>query len=373
MKKYSKADINILDYAYRLRKEDPIAVLPCPIKNGRIHPGTTRIFYKNGQMDDVMDMKPIYYETLEGAWRPMNEVTYGFGNHWLNLKEDWDTKMSLRYLQWLLRRMEIIGGSVSFPFPKIGFMPIREGKEIMFTTTTLFPDADVESSSVDGIIRRNSVDESFATIIAGVGVTALPSESNGTPVRLVASTTTDQYAVLSRFWGLFDGSAISGSDTIDTVVFSLWFTVEGNGLSGEASSNSQVVVVASTPASDTDLVTADFVEKGTTEFGTSGDQDSLTTNDSAYTDITLNSSGRTHVATAADGDGIIKLATLYRWDFGATVTGLTWSSAGSQSLNADFADIADTSSDPKLVVTHSAVTHLFGGPTGVGIGSPRMF
>jgi len=242
MKLLSKADINILDYAYNhVRKETPIAVLPCPIKKGQIYPQTTRLFWKPErigkffiqQMTDVVCIKPIYYETLKGAWRPMSEVAYGFGNRWLNLKEDWDTKMHPRYLKWLMGRMEMIGGSVNFPFPKIGMQPIREGREIFFALTEVFPAAGA-NSPVDGLAGRRSVDETIANIVSGAGT--LGGEESEITLRIIlsTSTTTDQFNTLDRILTLFDASAIDDGDTKDSAIYSLFVVNRTNDLTGGA-------------------------------------------------------------------------------------------------------------------------------------------
>ena len=225
----------------------------------------------------------------------------------------------------------------------------RPAWNLGFDTLTVYPDAHVETDTVDGQLYRHAVDETFATIRAGAGTLFLDSNANLEIVRVDASTTSNQYAVIGRNIILFDTSTIPDSNQIDITTLSLFGTTVGylNTLSGEDSVNSKVVVVASTPASNTSLQSSDYGQLGSTDFGRSVVQSSLS--QSAYNDITLNSDGRDAVSTTS----ITKYGTRSAWDFDNTTIGITWSSGGQQVYNARSADQAGTANDPKLVVQHS--------------------
>jgi len=216
------------------------------------------------------------------------------------------------------------------------------------TTSTFFPDADPETNTIDGEVFRLSVDETFTNVRSGAGTTALDS---GTTHRnqIRASATTDQYRRISRGITLFDTSGIPDTDSIDSAIYSLDSTLRSNDLSGESSPNSRVHVVASTPATNTALVNADYGQTGGTTFGNSVNQADVT--NGTYEDITLNASG----LAAISKTGITKLGTRVGWDLDNTTTGLTWASDGFQGIQWKSADTAGTTSDPKLVVVHSLI------------------
>lgn len=220
----------------------------------------------------------------------------------------------------------------------------------MCATLTVYPDPNVESTSVDGITTRSGVDEAMATIRAGAGTSATDSGAAGSGLALVASTTSNQFKQLNRPIFLFDTSALGAGATISAAVKSVFGSgTNGNGLSGEASANSVAVLVASTPASNTALVAGDYSQFGSTDFGRSAQQNAWNT--AAYNDITLNASG----LAAISKTGITKFALRHGWDFDNTITGLTHVNDAEQTLEMKFADTADVTSDPKLVITYTAV------------------
>ena len=105
-----KADQNDIDKVLMHNKlEDIVAVQPCPRGDeNKINPHVTKFMLKNGQNVSIFHVKPIYYETKDGAWRPMEEVTLGFGNTWIDFKGDWADKMHVRYMSWLQKRMDLL-------------------------------------------------------------------------------------------------------------------------------------------------------------------------------------------------------------------------------------------------------------------------
>jgi len=220
------------------------------------------------------------------------------------------------------------------------------------STTTVFPDPDTESTSVDGRAAHDQANQTISTLVAAVGNFASDTETTG-PVSLMdAGTTTDRYNTIARGFFLFDTSAIDDGDAISSATFSLYVTSLTNTLSGEASANSAMVLVSSAPASNTAIVAGDYDTQGSTSFGTSDTQDNLST--SAYNDITLNASGLANISKT----GISKFATRSGWDFNDTATGLTWSSGATQRILASLAEQTDTTQDPKLVIQHAAVTFI---------------
>ena len=221
--------------------------------------------------------------------------------------------------------------------------------------TTAFPDpGDPAAAAIDGVIYRHGVDETLATIRAGAGTT-LAAVASALYVRMMASTTSPQYQQLQRMIALFDASGgIPDTDTIDSAIVSLWVRLHNaepakqNSLTGEASENSRLHLVASTPASNTTLVNADFSQLGATSFGSSARQVDIVVD--AYNAITVNATGLLNISKT----GVTKFGFKNGWDLNNTTAGITWVSGGDQGIMIGQADNAGTTQDPKLVIQHSA-------------------
>ena len=80
------------------------------------------------------------------------------------------------------------------------------------------PDANPESTSVDGYIFNSVVSETWAQITAGDG-TGVDDTDTLLQVRVVATTTTDEYEVLTRIKCLFDTSSIGSGYYVDSASF----------------------------------------------------------------------------------------------------------------------------------------------------------
>ena len=213
---------------------------------------------------------------------------------------------------------------------------------------TFYPDPNVESTSVDGLVARSGIDEVMGTIRAGAGVESYDDTGSNYFSLLQASATSNQFKFLSRGIYLFDTSTLSDSDSILSATFSLYFTAFFDGLLGGASANSAKVLVASTPASNTALVNGDYSQLGAVDFGRTDIQDNLSTG--AYTDITINATGRADISKT----GVTKYGIRVGFDLDNTITGLTWSANQYHGGSAGYADNAGTTQDPKLVVTYAS-------------------
>lgn len=211
------------------------------------------------------------------------------------------------------------------------------------TVSTFYPDANVESTSVDGYVARQGVDQTFAAIVAGAGTNAVDSDNDEGYAALVASTTSNQFSQNLRGIALFDTSAIPDGDTISSAVISFYGNFKFNGLGSPA-----FHVVSSNPASSTALANADYGTLGSTSFG-SVSYASYST--SGYNDVTLNASGLATISKT----GVSKFGTVTDWDLNASFTGV-WASGANSGFQWVPADAAGTTTDPKLVVTHAADT-----------------
>lgn len=211
-------------------------------------------------------------------------------------------------------------------------------------TTTFYPDPDVESTSVDGYAEHlygAGSGQTWATIVAAAGTAATDDRStNSIAASALADTGDGNWREIIRGIFLFDTSAITDTDSIDSATFSIYVP------SVTDVADQLIGVVASAPASNTALVGGDYDSLGTTRFATDIDVTSLST--SAYNDFALNASGLAAITTT----GVTKLGTRLSGDIDDTTP--TWSSGVEPRVNCYCAEATDTTSDPKLVVVHSA-------------------
>lgn len=215
------------------------------------------------------------------------------------------------------------------------------------TESTFHPDPHPETSTWDGLVRRTGVDETWTNLVGGNGTNFLDEPDALVTPRILASTTTDQYSESSRPITLFDTSAIDDTDTIDAVIISADLDSSQTLLNDGSSLESTCHIVAAVTASNTGGTDTDFENMLGTSFGESSTQDSLA---AGYEDITLDANGRANI----NKTGISKFGWRYGWDINDVLTGIVWGSTNANRLNMLFAEQTGTTSDPKLVVTHSA-------------------
>ncbi len=219
------------------------------------------------------------------------------------------------------------------------------------TVSTFFPNPHVEVTSVDGQTEELAQGSSFAALVGGSGTGASDSATtiDAGLILIDAADNTDEYTILRHGILLFDSSALPDGDNIDSAKLSIWGFAKSNGISGEDSDNSRIVAVSSAPATNTAVVSGDYDSLGSTSFGESDIQSSFSTG--AYEDIPLNASGIANISKT----GVSKFGIMYKWDFGNTATGLTWTSGEvTQFIRIRSADQTDTNQDPILEVTHSS-------------------
>lgn len=217
-------------------------------------------------------------------------------------------------------------------------------------TLTVYPDANPETTSVDGKVGRGLVSESWATIRAGAGNDKDDSAgTSGLLVQIRPASATNMFAFLYRSILLFDTSALGAGVTISAATVSLYVASKSD-TAGLAPSSD---IYTSTPASNTALAISDFSQIGSTsQTGSAKPYASHTVG--AYNDFTLNAAGLGNVSTS----GVSK----FGWRFSTydvDGTSPTWTSGTPTSLViASAADTAGTTNDPKLVVTYALPTSL---------------
>lgn len=196
-----------------------------------------------------------------------------------------------------------------------------------------------ETTSTDGFAYREAVNQTWADIIAAAGNNAYVDVADADAWFAQASTTTNQYKYLGRGIFLYDASSIPDTDTIDSGTNSYWDRGQGTGLGTLATA-----LVGSTPASNVNIVAADYTQTGSTRFAT----DLTFTNSTAYKNYTLNSSG----LAAISKTDISKFATRCEKDLDAVAP--TWASDAYSYASTSYSETADVTQDPKLAVVHTA-------------------
>jgi len=211
-------------------------------------------------------------------------------------------------------------------------------EKVYATVGTFYPDADPETSTVDGYARRSAVVEAFSTIRNGAGVTV--DDTFHLISQLAAAATTNNFDTLGHVYILFDTSSLGAGAIISSAIFSGYFQIKSNNLGSP-----DLHLASSTPASNTGLVSADYQQVGRTSFG------SITYANftaSQYNDITLNASGISNISKT----GISKFSLQFSWDINNSFTG-AWVADVETRMAIFSADNAGTTQDPKLVVTYT--------------------
>ena len=224
-----------------------------------------------------------------------------------------------------------------------------------FDVLTVYPDPNPETATVDGDVRRESVDQTYTAIRDGVGTLSVDTDTGEVQVGVLSSATTDQFKDFRRSIYLFDTSSIPDANNIDSAILSIFGTGKNSGLG-----QTPFHIVSSTPASNTALVAGDYTQTGTTTFGNITHANFSTT---AYNDITLNADGLSNISKT----GVSKFGARHGWDIDNSFGG-TWASNTWMNMQANYADSAGTTNDPKLAVTHSRAAGggAFKGLLGVG-------
>ncbi len=171
------------------------------------------------------------------------------------------------------------------------------------TVATFNPNAHPETTSVDGVVDRTAVSGTWAAVRDGAG-NAATDDATSFLLILEADTVLDRWFNMSRGIMLFDTSSIPAGAAIISARLRLYVETKA-----DTNFSQSVNVVASTPASNTALVNADYGQLAATAFITAATIASLTT--SAYNNLTLNATGLAAITRA----GITKLGLRLSSDF----------------------------------------------------------
>lgn len=227
------------------------------------------------------------------------------------------------------------------PAGAFGFLPL-----LALTTSTFYPNANVETTSVDGEVVHSyglGSGVSWATLRAAAGAGKDDSYETCFLHTMDCDNVYNQYRKLGRSIFLFDTAAIPDTDTVSAATLS----VKGYQKTDDGSFAADTNVYASTPASNTALANGDYAQLGSTAFSSALSYSSFST--SAYNDFVLNASG----LAAITKTGVSKFG-FRNANYDVANSAPTWSSNKTWSVGVYTADRTGTSEDPKLVVTHAA-------------------
>jgi hypothetical protein len=218
-----------------------------------------------------------------------------------------------------------------------------------FNTLTTYPDADPETTTVDGMVAQEyalGAGVVWSTIRAGAGTYAEDSVADNSVVYIRPDSGTNKWREIDRGIHLFDTSSLTVWSAISAAVMSLWGTSKADDLS----ISPDVDIYVSAPASTTALATGDFDSLGSTSQ--TGSPITYTNwGIAGYNDFTFNATGRGNISKT----GISKFGTRNA-NYDVSGTAPAWSySAGTyrSKMQAYFADQTGTTNDPKLVVTYT--------------------
>jgi hypothetical protein len=215
------------------------------------------------------------------------------------------------------------------------------------TVSTFFPDGHPESTSVDGIAQYlDGAGQNWSTIRGQS--TGTDAAGNAEPMALVvrADANTNKWDRFDRGYMLFDTSALPDGDSISAATVSF---VCDTGTRTDDFTDSLSLITTS-PASDTEIATADYDQVGTTKQATDLTLAGLTVDSSSYNVFTCNAAGLASISKT----GITKFGMVMTSDTDNSEP--TWSSGKSSRIDVHGSEESEGGDvRVKLVVTHESV------------------
>jgi hypothetical protein len=214
----------------------------------------------------------------------------------------------------------------------------------LYVDATFTPDADPETYSVDGWVKRTTAG-TWAEITAGAGTAA--GDFNSSPyIWFSSSPTTDQFDTNQRVFMFYDTSSLDGTGFVSAATQHI---TGGNlGISDTGGWASDYNMVTSSSSSTSALALSDYQTAGTTLLSDTGIAHSAMALD-VERSLVLNSAGRAAINLTGLTRFCLGAAT---YDFGKGTP--TWVSNKDQYASIYQAEVAGTTKDPRLDVTMQA-------------------
>ena len=216
------------------------------------------------------------------------------------------------------------------------------------SVTVLNPDADTESTSVDGIAFFDGAD-TWANAVAAAGNGANDIATSGTFLGISSTGNSNEWKNIFRAILLFDGSGITLGDIASAATLTIRGTSKTDTFSPTIGGNFNLY--ESAPASNVAIVAGDYNSLLAVSLG----EDDITHagwNASGDNVWTLNAAGLAVINTALLGDGIIKLGAREN-SYDVADSSPTWSSSKDMNIQGNWAGSAN---EPALSITHAPTT-----------------
>lgn len=232
--------------------------------------------------------------------------------------------------------------TISVKKEKFNSDKIIAGK-IGHTTLTVYPDADPETTSVDGrVYRAVATPESFATIRGSAGTAVSDNASTEVFAQIDGRDSTTLWSTMSRGPVLFDTFSLPDNAVISAATLSIYGSSKSDFFA------QSINIVKTTPASNTALVMTDYNIANWDMTQQSDNPITITAwSDTAYNNFAFNATGIGNVSKI----DISKFGIAISADYNNL-------DPGTHTLNeayiiANAADQAGTAQDPKLVVEYT--------------------
>lgn len=220
------------------------------------------------------------------------------------------------------------------------------------TVSTFFPDADPETTSVDGRVDHNQGSPggvAWGTLVSGAGTAAVDAGATAYAFYFHAGTTSGNFDEIRRSIFLFDTASIPDADTVDSAILSL----SGQSKNDDLAVTPNLNIYSSAPASNTALVAGDYDSLGSTAFSTAITYANLST--TGFNDFALNADGLAQISKT----GVSKFGGRNANYDVANVAPAWTSNLDSGFVYYTAEEIAAGDQRPKLVVTHTAPPSAF--------------
>ena len=235
-------------------------------------------------------------------------------------------------------------------------------------SSTFYPDAHIESTSVDGYVRH---DEAliWQNLVGAAGTSADDDDVHLWAIRLRSRIAGDNWLILDRSIFLFDTSALGAGAVVSAATLSIYGGIDLRAKVDANSATPDINIYSSNPNTNTALIAGDFDTLGTTPF----------------CDTAITYAGWTEGDPGASNDFVLNAAGI----LAIIVDGI--SKFGLRNANYDVAEELDPGNHappsggiskdsglgawttdqgagykPKLVVTYTAVTEKTSSETGSG-------